>query len=260
MTGLLLDHPWRLDDALEPTSAGFRVLERFDNLVRETRLDAVPFVSQGEYDEMWLRIDHGHFARTQGYAMLARFAQHLVRDDSQISPAIPVPEPPELTLSWKRALRESMGDLRDWRNPQIVVAERRQPAWPAGREIAIQIEHGTDFHHRVLAQLADYRSHPFTLADLDPWDLRNTHPPSPGAGPQHPCRLPRPPTLANVAWDDLGACLLQVRARGWLLNGRHYFIPPDDWDAANVHKPNWRSGRAFEYGYSPNRPWPGPID
>src|SRR6266487_3728640 len=108
MTGLLLDHPWRLDETLDPVSDGFRVLEQFVNLVRDTRLDVVPFVSRGEYDEMWQRIEYGRFARTRAYASLVSFAEHLVRADPPTPLATPVPEPAQLTPCWKRGLREAM--------------------------------------------------------------------------------------------------------------------------------------------------------
>ncbi len=262
MTGLLLDHPWRLDETLDPVSDGFRVLEQFVNLVRDTRLDVVPFVSRGEYDEMWQRIEYGRFARTRAYASLVSFAEHLVRADPPTPLATPVPEPAQLTPCWKRGLREAMGDLRDWRTPQIIVAEKRQPAWPGTQEVAIQIENadGADLQHRVLARLESYSSHPFTAADLDPWDLSRIHPPLPETGRQHPCRLPRPPSLLRVPWQTLSERLGEARATGWRVSGRYYFIPPEDWQVEEVSKTTWRSGRAFRYQRGPQRDQPGPVD
>jgi hypothetical protein len=262
MTGLLLDHPWQLDEALDPASDGFRVLEQFVALVRDTRLDVVPFVSRNEYDEMWQRIEYGRFAHTRAYASLVSFAEHLVRADPPTPLATPIPEPPQLTPCWKHALRQSMGDLQDWRNPQIIVGAKRQAAWPATREVAVQIEDadGADLQHRVLAHLESYHAHPFTLADLDPWDLTNMYPPVPEADRQHPCRLPRPPNIRGVPWDRLGEGLVDARAVGWQVSGRHYFIPPEDWPLQAVSKVTWRSGRTFRYVRVLQRYQAGPID
>jgi hypothetical protein len=262
MTALLLDHPWRLDEALNPRSDGFRVLEQFVNLVRENQLDVAPFVSRTEYDEMWQRIDYGHFARTRAYASLVSFAEHLVRNDSPTPLATPIPEPPMLTQCWKRGLRQAMGDLRNWRNPQIIVAEKRQPLWPATHEVPIQLEDlgGAELQHRVLAPLERYDSHPFAVADLDPWDLRHLYPPIPEVNRQHPCRLPRPPVLQHAQLERLIERMGDARAAGWRVGGRHYFVPPEDWQAEHVNKVTWRSGRAFRYQTVPARGHAGPVD
>jgi hypothetical protein len=262
MTGLLLDHPWRLDDALDPGSGGFRVLERFVGLIRETGLEVVPFITRTEYDRIWQRIEYSRVARTRGYASLVSFAEHLVRDDSPGPAATPVPEPPQLTTDWKRGLREALGDLRDWRTPHIVVAENRRPQWPGTREVAIQLEDLLQLgpQHRVLASLDGYASHPFAISDLDPWDLQAVHPPIAGADRQHPCYLPKPPMLQNVPMHGIGKILVEVRSTGWHLGGRYYFIPAEDCKLEAVDKPTWRGGRAFRHGYAPERNHPGPVD
>jgi hypothetical protein len=263
MTGLLLDHPWQLDEALDPASEGFGVLEKFVSLVRETQLDVVPFVSRSECDEMWQRIQYGRFARTRGWASLVSFAEHLVvRVDRPTPLATPIPEPPQLTPCWKRALRQSMGDLRDWRNPQIIVGPKRQSAWPKTHEVTVKIEDadGADLQHRVLAHLENYNAHPFTRADLDPWDLTNMYPPVPEPERQHPCRLPRPPSLFGAPLERLREGLIHARAVGWQVNERCYFIPPEDWRAQDVTKERWRSGRTFRHERVPQVDHAGPLD
>ena len=260
MTGLLLDHPWRLDEALNPRSDGFRVLEQFVNLVRENQLEVVPFVSRSEFDEMWQRIDYGSFARTRAFASLVQFAEHLVRNDSPTPLATPIPEPPMLAQCWKRSLREAMGDLREWRNPQIIVAEKRRPLWPATHEVPIQLEDSSGSELRVLAPLERYDSHPFAVADLDPWDLRHLYPPISEADRQHPCRLPRPPVLQHVRLERLTECLGDALAAGWRVSGRHYFVPSEDWKAEQVGKATWRSGRAFPYQNVPALGHGGSVD
>jgi len=258
MTGLLLDHPWQLDEALNPRSDGFRVLEQFVNLVRENHLDVVPFVSRAEFDEMWQRIDYGSFARTGAFASLVRFGGQLVRNDLPTPLATPIPEPPMLTQCWKRGLREAMGDLREWRNPQIIVPEKRQPFWPATDEVSIQLEDGgEELQHRVLAPLERYN---YTLTDIDPWDLRHLYPPTPLADRQHPCQLPRPPVLHHVRLEGIAECLGEARAGGWQVRGRHYFIPPEDWQAVQVDRAKWRSGRAFRHQHIAATGRSGPVD
>jgi hypothetical protein len=262
MTDLLLDHPWRLDESLDPNSNAFEVLLHFEDLVRETRLGIVPFVSRTDFDEMWQRIEYSRYGPTRAYASLARFAGHLVRDDSPGPLATPVPEPELLSQTWKRGLREAMGDLRDWRNPQIIVPIRRRSLWPAAQEVPIQVEDrgGVDVEYRLLVRLEGYSEHPFVVADFDPWDLLQSHPPGSEAGPQHPCRLPRPPLLAHVPFERLTERLAEARNAGSRIGGRLYFIPPSDWRPEHADKPTWRGGRAFQHEYSAARPHPGPID
>jgi hypothetical protein len=257
MTAALLDHPWPLDQALDPQSDGFRVLDRFDELVRAEQLEIVRFISRDEYNKMWERI-----ARTTGWAAVGRFAAHFVRDDSPEPLAIPVDEPAGLTLGWKSALREAMGDLQDWRNPQVIVASKRRQAWPPGDEVRIRVDDGSgpSYEDRALAQLETYRTHQFAVSDRNPWDLQRVHPPVPGGQRQHPCMLPRPPILQRVRIEDLNDRLHVARARGWQIEGKHYFIPPGTWRTDQTRKQAWRTGRAFPYELLPVCKHPGPVD
>jgi hypothetical protein len=256
VTALLLDHPWPLDAALDPRSDGFRVLERFRELVTTEGLEIVPFISRDEYNQMWDRI-----ARTTGWASVARFAAQFVREDSPPPLATPVPEPPGLTQCWKGALREAMGDLQNWRNPQIIIARRRRPVWPCGDEVEVRVHDGLGRRYdRVLAELDSYRSHPFAISDLDPWDLQHIHRPVLGVPRQYPHSLPKPPSLQGCPIEQLSERLPPIRARGWQINGRFYFIPPEDWRPDQSGKAAWRSGRAFLHERVPGLPNTGPVD
>lgn len=262
MTTLLLDHPWRLDDTLDPASGGFRLLEQFVELIRRTGLEPVRFVADGEYNEMWGRIEHGRFARTRAYALLASFAQQLVCNDDVAPLATPMPEPPLLTPGWKRGLRGAMADLKQWRAPQIIIGETRENVWPNTPEVKIKLEdnNGAAEQLRVLAQLTSYDLHPFALSDFDPWDLTRTHPPSNGGERQYPCRLPRPPCVEGAWWKSLDERVDQARTIGWRVGDRYYFVPPSTWEKTEVKKEQWRKGRAFPCEQCPGRDNPGPID
>jgi hypothetical protein len=262
MTALLLDHPWRLEESLDPSSDAFRVLEQFQALVREREFEVVRFVSQTDYDEMWQRIDYSN-ARTRAYALLCSFAQHLVLgNDAATAPATPDPEPEMLSESWKLGLRQAMENLQDWRNPQIIVSEKRRSVWPNSPEVGIRVEDASEagLQYRVLANLESYGSHPFASTDLDPFDLSRFHPPIPGVDRQHPSILPRPPALWGVPFEGLTGRLGEARSAGWRISGRYYFVPPIHWRAEEIDKPTWRNGRAFPYDRLPEHENPGPID
>jgi hypothetical protein len=267
MTVLLLDHPWPLDAALDPSSEGFWVLLRFSDLVARRQLRPVPFVEPKHFAEVWSRIDYRH----SGIAAFMRAVNSYVRYDGGGNLATPVPEPPGLTDSWKQALRESMDDLNDWRAPQIVVAHSRYASWGGTQEVAIQCaDHGDLNYHRVLAVLDSYEAHPMAIADLDPWDVQRTSVAAPEALRSYPCRLPRHPDLTEVALDNLQTALVRIRARGWEFSTvnaasrqtvfRYCFIPPENWNVDEVEKQEWRDGRAFPRKLAQHRNQVGYLD
>jgi hypothetical protein len=253
MTRLLLDHPWRLDEVLDPESPGFRVIERFVDLGRRQVLDPVPFISHQEYNEAWARMDVRRYARTSGFAAICRFGKQLICDGEVGVCATPVPEPSGLTQFWKSALRREMGDFANWRTPQIVIAEQRSEHWPSSPEVGVHCDdHPPSTQQpRVLVVLGEYDSHPFALSDRDPWDMRNCLEET--AIPGRPRRLPRPTGLEGVEVDDLEEILRQLRSEAWPCGGKYFYIPPASWIVASTetNRERWRKG-AFPKARAPN--------
>ena len=287
MTRLLLDFPWTLNAVLDAYSPANGVLLRFDQLRLERRSAPVPFVEDDELSNLWSSIGQ-RGTGGNAFRALMQFLNHYVRESGGGCSATPVPEPPGLRLSWKRALRDEMSDLGNWRNPQIVVPEIRRGEWPPGNEVDIYFEPcdgqpASGPTARVVAILEHYHAHPFASSDLDPWDLQRTAPPVPNAERQHPCCLPRPPTCclpdppvlnrrpdgddaqavpAPVPLEELMENLVEARRIGWHIGTRYYFIPPDDWDwrSERASKPAWRNGRAFRHETAPQSGRSGPVD
>ncbi len=249
MTRLLLDHPWPIDAALDARSDGFQVLLKFDELIRRRDLplpvSPVPFVEAQEYYEALQRLR----GRSASAATVRRFSYHLIRNGDSVIRATPIPEPnPPLSDCWKRALRDELEYLENWRNPQIIFPEKRRADWPQNTsEVPIQCEDREGTVSRVLASLEEYDSHPFAVPDMDPWrHLEWLKRPEPSARIDHPCRLPKPPILEGVPVEQLFQRLGAARAAGWNVNGRYYFIPPANCRPELVAKPDWRKGHAFE--------------
>ena len=249
MIRALLDHPWPLDALLDGSSPGFGVLRHFDRLAKRYGLKPVPFFSVSDWEIFWTS---NHRYRGSALADLRRFASPLVRYSEPHCLATPSPAPADLSRGWRAALRDVV-ETRDWRTPQIIVADTRKPDWPAGDEVAIRVEACDDepaaeAGSRIVAMLGSYGQHPFAASDLDPWDLQRLHPPLQSATPrlQHPCCLPKPP-LAHAPLADLEAALLQARRGPWGGGGKYYFIPGQDWRYENATKEAWRKGRSFPY-------------
>jgi hypothetical protein len=91
------------------------------------------------------------------------------------------------------------------------------------------------------------------MSDLDPWDLQRTHPPNPDQPRQHPCCLPKVPSLQGVPLEALYDKLNEARRNGSRISGRYYFIPPDNWRPEDAEKDQWRKGRGFPYELSQDR-------
>lgn len=265
MTKLLLDYQWELVDALNNPDVS-NVLRNFVKLLRRTGLNPAPFVEDLQQNELWQHRP----ARFDGWQHLREFLDICRRPDGSMCSAIPDPEPSGIHDNWKRALRDQLSDLSDWRNPQIVVPESRLTKWlPHGDEAAIRCEECDDHPasgplHRVLAVLENYESHPFAISDLDPWDVRCTAPS--GA---HPCYLPNPlipdsDPLQNhfrrVPIAQLYEKLAEAHRRGWQASGKYFFIPTADWRPETISQAAWREGRAFPRKLAPERQQMGYSD
>lgn len=263
MTTVLLDHPWPLQAARDPRSEGSGVLMTFVKLVRSYQLSVAPFIEREDF----LQINCWSAPRTSGLSAIKRSAHLYVRWIGGSCSASPRPEPPSLMPAWKCALRDAMADIEDWRNPQIVVSERRRRQWPGIFEIDVYrdpCEHdaiGTGPHSRVIAVLESYSDHPFALSDFDPWNqerLRSSA--ARGRARDFPCHLPTPPIVnVRASLSELDQMVNQARdmAQRWENDGKYYFIPPADWQAIGICKEDWRNG-AFRKEWLNGRR--GPVD
>jgi hypothetical protein len=245
---VLLDYPWSISDTLNGDSPAFNVLQSFDRLIKEKRLQAAQFMTREQLDAFWALPRRG---TGSAWASIGSIAEKLWRQIDQGCQASPVPEVPGLSGDWKSSLRDEMRNLDDWRNPQIVIAEARRNAWPQRHEVSICFDECDELpamgpYDRVVVQLEEYDLHPYALADFDPWDLTNSHPsPNPDVNYlAHPCILPKPPKLAEVPLDQLADALRQLRQRE---GEKLFYIPPRNWSPTQVMKGRWRNGRAFPY-------------
>jgi hypothetical protein len=264
MTRLLLDYPWTVSEGLGLDSAAYKVILDFLDLLARTGLDPVPFIDHAECSIFW---DDLKKRKGQGrFSLVIRFLNHCTKNTSGICLAYPMPEPTKLRDSWKRALHDELNDLTDWRNPQLIIPTLRHSDWePVKNETAIHCEpcnnQPASTHHRVLAVLERYESHPFAISDLDPWDLQRIHPPNPEAPRQHPALLPKPLIPKGTTLENLNDLLNICRGKGWeVMNNYYCFIPPADFDPLNIDKDTWRKGRAFRYEKAPSSDRYGPED
>lgn len=259
MRSLLLDYPWDLRAAVEDPAVGAFLLE-FDALYKREGLPPARFVDPEECQTLPIITRK---AGNSGYEPLFRLLQNCLREVGGEVAATPQPEPPGLKLTWKQALRDEMGDLSDWRGPQLIASENRRGAWePAIHDEEVQISCAdrdpNELHRRVIAFLGSYAEHKYARADHDPWDLRHCHPPANVAGLARPCRLPRPPKLRGVPLEALAEALDSIRSESWPHEGRYCYIPPNAWASEKVtDKGLWRNG-AFPRGQANGRH--GPVD
>lgn len=150
--------------------------------------------------------------------------------------------PPHLD-SWKRALRNEILTSQNWREPQILYSECRRDAWPTAYEIEIEYTDCTDTTTRIIASIANYKFHPL----LDPWEsMEPLHRVSSNRLADYPCRLPRPPNLHSVLLEHLADRLALARQLGWEIDGKFYFVPPDDFDPTNLSEKDWKEGKVFK--------------
>ena len=252
MTSLLLDFPWDITDLLGYDPDPNESVRVFMRLSDTLRARAVPFI---EDDELSRFLSAGARPGSNARRHLLQFLTHCRREATGTCRAAPVPEPPSLRDSWKRALRDELGDAGTWRNPQIVVPACRREAWPNGDEVDLVCEACAEAgpsgpHPRVLAVLERYDSHPHATADFDPWDVRKIQPSAVGPRPIS-CTLPKPPLVEGVHFADLIPSLVEARAAGAEFTGKYYFIPVASWDPGTVPRSKWREAHAFPRAYAP---------
>lgn len=262
MTRLLLDYPWPLEAGLGPDPGPQNVLRDYLHLLERTKLIAVRFIEEEECVAFWKLLE-GRKGRGR-FDFVMRLIHHCKRNPGSLCRAAPL-EPQNLRESWKRALRDELGDLTDWRNPQIVVPTLRCSDWqPVGNEASIRCEPCEDqpasTHLRVLVVLEDYATHPFAISDIDPWDLQRIHPPNLGVPRQYPALLPKPLLSKGIPLENLYAGLKICRRQGCAIEESYYFIPPEDFDPLGIDKDAWRKGRAFRYATAPDSDKSGPVD
>jgi hypothetical protein len=253
MIHVLLDHPWPL--SASPNSG--RVLLDFDALMKRNRgLRSVPFFTNEECANAF------QGPQRNAFAQMFRVVQHLIRDGSSTCIATPIPAPAILSHSWMWALYETMHDSDDWRSPQIVVPQTRENDWNSVTELQIRLEvcgevPASGPYERLLVVLEQYEDHPFARADADPWDLERLHPrENPHLG--HPCRLPKPPELANLSLEEIDARMKHCRQEQ---GAKIYYLPESNWQLATVSKAAWREkGHGFPYQSSSVRHRSGWLD
>ena len=245
--GALLDHPWPPDENFKRTSDGARVLDKFDTLVREFGLKPVPFFTREE-------VDTAHAAAVrlgrQAKAAWFRITMQLVSGSEPSEAAVLKPPVARLTNRWRGALNDEMIG-GDWRSPQIIVASTRRADWPSAPEILVRSgTHGDREGFVVLAalELEEYKAHPFAVSDGDPWDMR--------------CRahvdLPKPPSVRAPGLDQIRQQLPESGDAG---DPNHYFfVPPEEWSPELIEKSEWRRGRTFTHGHTPDQRGTGPVD
>ena len=269
MAALLLDHPWAIDLALDPKSDAFEVLENFNKLIgaRES-LSPVPFIPFQQYTQLCDLIDKDREARSYAtyFVNLVWPYVRWVQEGEGTACPDPEPEGVQLPPEWKRALRQSMHDLDDWRCPQIVVCKKRTEFWPNRSEVAIQVGQNASPEYRVLAALEIYEAHPYATSDFDPWNLDRCHGQATVSRLNaFSCRLPKHPELEDLPLNRLNEKLDELRAKGWhyRLNGqdRYYYIPPAGWDVTGVSKDDWRNAcKTFPRQGAAQRKGSGPVD
>jgi hypothetical protein len=262
---LILDYPWKISSTLFGDHPAFDVLLSFDRLLRQLKAmpeNIVPMLPQEALDEWWNRP-----ARGSGSAIAAinRFVAHLIRSSGFECRCSIAQGPDDLSPHWRMALHEALGNLQDWRTPQIIVPMSRRQVWPHFEEVELFRERcGEELRSgpylRSLIVLENYCQDLFACSDADPWDLRRLHP-TLTQRPNHPCLLPRPSGLSALSVEKLARELQEVEEdrRVEFLKGHvlHY-LPPKTWDPAQISKGDWRAGRTFPMGDSQGHR--GPID
>lgn len=268
---LLLDYPWEIREAWGYDPVPKKVIQDFMELLSSTGLKPVRFIEPSERAALHETVTQ----RGRGgnvYQALYRFLNHCCRDIESAGRAAPLatpnPEPKGRRNSWKSSLRDEMGDLLDWRNPQIIVPRGRRSDWQVGDDIELHCDQCSGepvIRWRVLAVLEDYATHRFTMSDRDPWDVRCVAPSA-----RHPCYLPNPlipdgdplqNNLSRIPIAQLCEELDKVRGEGWHPpGGKYLFLPPTDWRPEDIHQEAWRKGHAFPRSYAKARDQVGYLD
>lgn len=285
MIKLLLDFQWRIDEALDPDPRPLQVIRDFLNFLAHLHLEPVRFVYQQEQGLFWQKLT---MRRGGGIGVVLRFLNYVeAQGNGGPNRAIPVNGPHDLRHTWQVALRDEMGDLCNWRTPQIIICSERLSGWEqcvhdyealialedrpceGPRKRVVVIMHSYD-QKQASQYREDYRAHKYTLADIDPWDVRHIYYPTGDGDHYAECKLPRPRCLERIPLNEVDQQLNQLRSRSWPYQGKYWYLPPQQWQAvAAVTKEEWRKGifpekatlnpkRAHQRGpvdYSDERVW-----
>jgi hypothetical protein len=261
MATVLLDHPWKIVDAMNPKSEAFEALEKFDAFFKaRSGLQSVPFIDLDQYFELCKVIENDAERRSTAtyFKIIVQSYVRWTTVEPEVT-ASPNPEPKGIALppSWCCALGSALFDPQDWRNPQILVCKKNSDRWSNTKEISIKLYNNTN-EDRVLAIIEDYDSHPFAIPDFDPWDLRK-YDPIP-LGNCNPCRLPKPPRIDDSSLAKIRNSLEAIRQKGWRVGERYFYIPPANWDPNGIAKVQWRNGRGFPQQQGPGMKGPRVVD
>lgn len=269
-----MDCPWPIDTVLDRYSPLFQAIVEYQSFMRETSIEGrVPFITTVEMEAFYSRLNQDR-PRGSWIAQVMQFInQHVITQDFGQYHATLANGPHDLGSSWRKALREEMGDLVNWRTPQILVCANRSGQWgPVVRdhEVRINLEDrpNRDPENRVVVFIhsyksyeshkhrSDYSEHKYALADIDPWDVRHCNRTATDGLPDPRCRLPRPSGLIEIALQDLGEKLESLRSEPWPQNGKYWFLPPGLWNYA-TNKMEWRKGAFAEETLNGRK---GPLD
>jgi hypothetical protein len=180
--------------------------------------------------------------------------------------ATPLHGPNDIPESWKQGLHDALGNLDDWRNPQIIAFQTRKASWPHGDEVQIRIADNARTERRVFAILEKYEQHRYAASDFDPWDLERCHgPANQNRLKDFPCRLPKHPELEGLPLEKLESRIEELRTHGWRfrINGldRYYFFPREGWKVSEIKKQDWREGcKTFPRDSASRNKGSGPVD
>jgi len=255
MIKVLLDFPWPIGAALDANPEPLALIREFFMFLDQTALKPASFIGLDEQQDFYRKL-----SKRNGTWLgdVLRFLNHVKHNNPGEARAVPVNGPDNLRHEWETALRDHIGDLADWRNPQIIISERRKHDWQRcfqDGEAAIALQ---DREGLVLSRVAvvigshslkdaykyrdDYRAHKYASCDTDPWDVRRLYYPTGEGAHYSQCFLPRPDHLIQFSLDQLDAELDRLRAQPWPDNWRYWYIPPEEWRADACSKPEWRHG------------------
>jgi hypothetical protein len=274
MVSILLDFPGTIHSLLDRDRRSRSIIRDYEFFRSSTRLNPVQFIDPEEARLFYQQLaERGPYGGWIGEVL--RFVAHHRRNEPAGGHrATVVNGPQDLGGPWRRALREEMGNLENWRTPQLIVCAQRSAEWRNcvhDHEVDIVFDDRPQDrpYKRVVVFITspnevtghnyelEYMAHKYAWADLDPWDVRHCNAPRPGGLLDERCRLPRSSALhARRPWE-LDEELKKLRSQSWPSEGKFWFIPPEAW-SHQQDRIEWRKG-AFEEQTAPNRR-KGPID
>src|SRR5258708_2262853 len=127
MIRLLLDFPWSIDAALDPGSPSRKVIRDYEQFRARLQLKPVEFIDEQERSVFMERLTPGpHTPHGSWIGAVLRFiAHHSITQAAGADHATPMNGPGGLRDTWRRVLRDEMGDLNNWPTPQIIVCIER---------------------------------------------------------------------------------------------------------------------------------------